>query len=159
MAQKSLPTPPEEAAGTVGVDILPTFLSAADGVLPVVLFDGSATSIEFYSSSDGGTTWLPLSQVSTSSEPQQWPMVSVVGVNTWWVVGGVAPEASPTVRVTDDGGHAWASVSSTGLAPNITSLQAANATVAWATVQGTSACGLVGTSDGGRTWQQICPGQ
>jgi photosystem II stability/assembly factor-like uncharacterized protein len=124
---RTLPMPPG-FTGAQTLYSLPTFLKDGAGILPVALFEGSSTFMAFYGSSDGGTTWSMAAVASTSSIPtssyaanetQQLPAVAVADLSTWWVIGGVGPGSAPTVRVTDDGGHTWTTVVSSGLPADI----------------------------------------
>jgi hypothetical protein len=153
---------------------LPTFMAGTTtGVLPIALFKGSATAIAFYTSSDGGVTWSLRSVEATASlahQDEPWPAISnvtgdldgvlpavgVAGPGTWWVVSGAWP-ADPVVHVTSNDGRSWSTVPARGLSPLVGSIQAVSATTAWATTD-TGGCGLVGTTDGGATWQPVCPG-
>ena len=153
---------------------LPTSFENSNVVLPVALFEANTTAVAFYTSRDGGASWSLASVEPTSSllhqGQAQWPSissvvgglegvfpsVSVAAPGTWWVVSGAWP-GHPMVQVTSDSGGSWTNLNSTGLPPLISSLQAVNATTAWATVDG-SGCGLVGTANGGATWYPICPG-
>jgi hypothetical protein len=154
---------------------LPTFLAGTTaGVLPIALFKGSTTSIAFYTSSDAGITWSLRSVEATASLAHQgvesWPAISnltddldgvfpavgVAGPGTWWVVSGAWP-AAPVVHVTSNDGSSWSTVLARGLSPLVGSIEAASATTAWARTD-TGGCGLVGTTDGGATWQPVCPG-
>jgi hypothetical protein len=166
--------PADDTTAVPYVD-LPTFMAGTTtGVLPIALFTGSATAIAFYTSSDAGVTWSLRSIEATGSRAPQgdepWPAISnvtgdldgvlpsvgVAGPGTWWVVSGAWP-ADPVVHVTSNDGSSWSTVTARGLTPLISSIQAVSATTAWATTD-TSGCGLVGTTDGGATWQPVCPG-
>lgn len=149
---------------------LPTFLDADQGVLPVALFV-AGTSVAFYTSSNGGSTWSFQNAVASTAVAKvpgyeaagQLPAVGVASTTTWWVIGGVPKGMVPSVRVTTNAGASWTNVTTTGLPADIASLQAVSSWNAWATTTAdglpAKGCGLFSTGDGGRTWQPVCPGR
>jgi photosystem II stability/assembly factor-like uncharacterized protein len=152
---------------------LPSFFGD-QGVLPMMLVEGARTVVAFYVSEDAGATWSLGDVVSTSSQltqgQDQWPAtasgpsgldgdfpsVAVASPGTWWVIGGDTSGA-PVIKLTSDFGATWTTLDASGFDPLVRSLQAPDATTAWAMVDG-SQCGLEGTRDGGATWVPVCPG-
>jgi len=141
---------------------LPTFFSAASGILPVEYVEngtGGAATLDFYSTADAGITWTLISTLK-SAEPLSadngpagcfgspsfpasqtrgsFPAVAIASPTTWWVISPGAQ--GTTVDVTSNGGGSWSDVSAAGLGSdgaagaNLTLIGAAGATVAWATV-------------------------
>ena len=151
---------------------LPTFSSASDGVLPVVLFKQNSVSLAFFTTANAGSSWMYQSLLSLGSTGNtgvglynQLPSVAAAGQSTWWVISSIRPDGPAVVHVTKNAGKTWTSLKPNGL-PSIFSsalptgyapVQAASASAAWMTLANGPDCGLFGTSDGGATWTPVCP--
>jgi photosystem II stability/assembly factor-like uncharacterized protein len=132
---------------------LPTFQNSLEGILPVVVNDLPDTSVEFYSTSDGGLTWLPLDTTTLDRE--------------------IRPGTTFPIAVTESG--EWRlpiPASLPGIPSGVTALDFISEDVGWAyttnnvcVIQGggATACPpqsqLLRTMDGGQTWSDnIFPG-
>jgi hypothetical protein len=126
------PTSPPGQGATQAFVGLPTFFGPDQGVLPLASF-GTGTTVVFYGTPDGGSTWSVEGSVVTTANPGSdrygnstgWPSVAESSDDTWWVVGGVTAGSAPTVRVSADAGRYWTDIIPTGLPPDLDSFQAA----------------------------------
>ncbi|MFL5662230.1 MAG: WD40/YVTN/BNR-like repeat-containing protein, partial [Ktedonobacteraceae bacterium] len=145
--QQSLLMPPGMPSAHLSI-LSPTFLSAADGILPVIFSNATtdsdiATSI--YTTHDGGQTWQSTVPVSAAVR-----VLGFADMQHWWATDGTI------LYSTGDGGNHWTKLSPGGSFKNIVQLDFISDTVGWAISSTAPASStLLKTVDGGRTWTTI----
>ncbi|MFL5660486.1 MAG: WD40/YVTN/BNR-like repeat-containing protein [Ktedonobacteraceae bacterium] len=145
--QQMLPMPPGMPSAHLSI-LSPTFLSAADGILPVI-FSNATTDSEIataiYTTHDGGQTWQSTMPVSAAVR-----ILSFADIQHWWATDGTI------LYSTGDGGNHWTKLSPGGSFKNIVQLDFISDTVGWAISSTAPASStLLKTIDGGQTWTTI----
>ena len=139
---------------------VPTFVDDSTGVLPVTVAKANTAAVEWWETTDGGTSWHLRTPAATAPagvdatpEPMMSPLLSsVTGPHVWWVLARTWTGTHSLVT-TDAGAH-WTDTNDPRIAwPNGHWFGAANADAAW--VLGPH---LLATTDGGHTWTRIDPG-
>ncbi|HXZ05667.1 MAG TPA: hypothetical protein VEH81_12600, partial [Ktedonobacteraceae bacterium] len=128
----------------------PVFFSATDGLLPVTFYNSQGTSLDVYTTHDGGASWS--SSTLLSNVGSSWNFLSM---QQGWVIGA----NGSTLYETSDGGQHWTSITTSVNFQNISQLNFVSAQQGWAisTITPTTPV-LLKTVDGGQTWVQISPG-
>lgn len=122
----------------------PVFFGGGSGVLPMTLYTPVGTrEILFYSTTDGGATWVPGTPIATGEENASWDAPAT---------GVVIVAAQGKLHASIDGGKTWSTMT-----PNIDfgsdgplTLSFITQKVGWALVDGK----LMKTTDGGATWKR-----
>ena len=141
---RTLPLSPEEASSHLSISP-PLFFNATDGLLPVTFDTGNSSSIDFYVTHNGGTTWKGTTPVVASASAS-----SFIDVNHGWASDGT------NLYMTSDGGHNWTELSPGANFMNVSRLDFVSSDIGWAI--GSTANGspsLLKTVDDGRTWTVI----
>jgi photosystem II stability/assembly factor-like uncharacterized protein len=151
---------------------LPRF-GGEEGAIAAILGGKTASKVAFFTSSDGGGSWLQQALRPVAPCPLRtgggfyqtfWPE-SAASQRVWWIVSG---RKHVTVQMTQDAGRHWSSVAASGLSGltcSVTSVSAAGPRVAWVVATTSSryakqlqatitSTWLFTTSDGGRTWER-----
>jgi len=124
----------------------PVFLSATDGLLPVV-FGAPGQPTVFYRTHDGGKTWEPgAALISPTNDRFVWSFADVKH--------GFATDGG-RLYATADGGATWAEVRTEESLAGLRQLQFVSDQVGWAVGDGR----LIKTVDGGQTWGPPKPGR
>lgn len=128
--------------------VSPTFLSATDGILPVIFSDGNTgrgIATDIYVTHDEGTTWK-----STTPVPLAAVAIDFVDRQHGWATDGTI------LFRTSDGGQHWIKLSHNANFKQVTSLDFVSSTLGWAiSGQGKNSALLLKTTDGGQTWTPI----
>lgn len=122
----------------------PVFYDQGVGTLPVTLYTPPGRrEILFYSTTDGGATWIPGTPIATGEGSASWDAP---------VPGVILVAAQGKLHTSTDGGKTWSTVT-----PNINfdsdgplALSFVSEKVGWALVDGK----LMKTTDGGVTWKR-----
>jgi len=128
----------------------PTFFDAAAGVMPVTFVKADTESVAWYSTSDGGRSWViraaPRSPGITEDDPAnlEVAVTSVASASVWW--DAARYRANWRTEVTVDAGRTWSVAESTPIWAGPHRLQAVDGQHAWLNA-GNGA--LLATSDGG----------
>jgi len=145
--EQAIPLPPELQKAWATAEV-PRFFNAREGILPVRFsLDTGGMVRVFYSTSDGGETWSPLSSLKEASA------FDFVSPQRGWVA---APSGDGgLVMQTTDGGKSWQAVSSGPDLGQIGQLDFVDGRNGWALRQGEQGSYLLRTTDGGKTWQAV----
>jgi photosystem II stability/assembly factor-like uncharacterized protein len=163
---QELPLPPKltRAAGVLDISQPnnprgPEFLTAQDGILPIVYGTNQNAGVFFYVTRDGGTSWTYTTPVTLTSYPggcclqPDYRSSSFADVNHGWVTDG------DPLYLTNDGGRQWTKIQPSlpfDRAP-LAQLAFISPQVGWAiaSARGTVSTFLLKTLDGGRTWSPV----
>jgi photosystem II stability/assembly factor-like uncharacterized protein len=128
--------------------ISPTFFSATDGILPVIIADlitGRGIATDIYVTHDGGTTWK-----STVPLPAASGTIDFVDMQHGWATDGIV------LYSTNDGGQHWTKLSPGANFKQVTDLSFVSSIAGWAIGgQSNTSSFLLETTDGGKTWTPI----
>lgn len=127
----------------------PTFFSAQDGVLPVIVDN----SLDVYVTHDGGASWLARTPLDF---PQGLSLgdirIEFINANEGWAADG------STLFATTDGGQHWTQLPTIPNVSMITTLNFVSQMTGWMICSLTSGeLVTVKTVDGGQTWTAIAP--
>ncbi len=142
--RQTFPLLPEEASSHLSISP-PLFFNATDGLLPVTFDTRNGSSLDFYVTHNGGTTWNSTSPVGALAG-----VSSFIDVNHGWASDGTH------LYMTSDGGHNWTKLSPGANFKNVSRLDFVSSDIGWAigsTENGSPS--LLKTVDGGRTWTVI----
>jgi photosystem II stability/assembly factor-like uncharacterized protein len=169
-ASRSCPRDGQYRAAVTCLDGVPTFVTAMDGLLPVVVRRHRQAVVGVDITRDAGTEWtladtLNVAMAATAISPDggyefTTPLVSIASMTTWWVT---VPRHDGTASWwTSDGGRHWHHNASS-LPGTPTALSATSSRTAWLIVDvqlhdGSTARQLMRTTDGGRTWHLLRTG-
>lgn len=130
----------------------PTFVSAQDGILPVVFDTGKAIDLAVYVTHDGGASWQSAPPVTVGNTVWQDVRTCFTSVTQGWAADDAA------LFATNDGGQHWTQLPSNPYFGTIESLNFVSNTTGWLLSQTTSgALVLLKTGDGGQTWKVMDP--
>lgn len=134
----------EPIIAPVGFELVDRYISipafaGQQGILAV----NYGTEAAFYSSDDGGVTWLASTSTYpvTTADREIQPVVSLLGAQDWAMVGSV-------FYSTSDGGKTWAVVHASHNLASVQALGVTGSSSGWAVAGGV----LLTTTDGGKTW-------
>lgn len=125
----------------------PTFLTAQDGLLPVLFLGASAESGAAYVTHDSGATWQSTPHIEAGE-------FDFINATQGWATNGAATAGS-TLYATSDGGQHWTNLPTTPNFYDVSSLNFVSAEIGWAieiSQVGPGPTSLLKTTDGGKTW-------
>lgn len=142
--RQTLPFSPDKAATQIATRP-PRFFTATDGILPVSFVTENASSVDFYITHDGGTSWKETTPVAALGATADF-----VDVNHGWASDGTL------LYVTSDGGQHWTKLSLGERFQHVTRLDFVSSHIGWA-MGATDFHGptLLKTVNGGYTWVVI----
>ncbi len=153
---QSLPLPTSETAARLWI-LAPTFLTATDGLLPVLFYATSNDEgIDIYVTHNGGTSWNSTAPQYTSvpqsnGAAQTLAEISLPDMNTAWVIGNNGTSLSTT----QDGGQHWQTVS-VPAQRGVQAISFLSHLAGWMLVRPDfDTSSLYKTTDGGRSWVEI----
>jgi photosystem II stability/assembly factor-like uncharacterized protein len=135
----------------------PQFVTAQDGVFPVVYGTNQAAGAFFYVTHDGGMTWMYTASVTLTEERtaggglwSNYQSSTFADASHGWVTDGRA------LYVTRDGGRRWAKIlPSLPFDRLLGEIDFVSPRVGWATGQASQIPFLLKTLDGGYTWTPV----
>jgi photosystem II stability/assembly factor-like uncharacterized protein len=142
--RQTLPLSPGEASSHLSI-LPPVFFTATDGLLPVSSGTGNGSSVDFYVTHDGGTTWKGTTPVAAAAN-----IADFIDVNHGWASDGTL------LYMTNDGGQHWSKLSPGPNFKNISLLNFVSSDIGWAVrAPASNSPSLLKTVDGGHTWTVI----
>ncbi len=144
-AQQNVTLPPVDS-GMFGANA-PIFFDQNKGVLPASIV-GSANSTIFFTTQDGGSTWLPTSAVTGLGK---YSLVSASQAFVW--------DGGPVLYFSQDGMLNWTQVHpNITPADNLSAIQFVDVHTGWMlAMDASSHASLYKTTDGGATWTALIP--
>ena len=153
--QQTLPQPfPSKPFATLP----PTFFSAQDGVLPVLLFNSqNEEGIDLYVTHNGGASWSSTAFLSTSLYLSAGlnatiSTIEFIDMNHGWIVN----DQGKLLYATNDGGQHWTAISPGTNFESGFCISFVSSALGWALDRSAnSSSPLIKTEDGGHTWKPV----
>jgi photosystem II stability/assembly factor-like uncharacterized protein len=137
---------PSNVKGAQITTLPPRFFSSSNGILPVLfLASNGVRTVDFYQTTDGGTTWK-----STSTLTLSLVIRSFVNLNQGWSTDDT------NLYMTQDGGHTWTQLNPNMSLKGVTHLDFVTNQIGYAISGANNGSPfLLQTTDGGKTWTTV----
>lgn len=144
--QQDIPLPPGVTSAMLSLEA-PVFHAALEGVLPVYAFTADMMSTVFYTTSDGGVSWMPTTAVPIIGQ------YSIPTLNDFIVWDGNILYRS------NDSGQTWMEINpNINLDQMVATLEFVDGQNGWVTwMDADGNIGLSRTTDGGAAWTALLP--